>query len=86
MRSWVPSDLNLSTLLVLTKRRGASSERNLNDLSGKGRCPSVRACNLAQFCDLGYQLSSLAELLPVTVARGEKAQFLIVRVAGSIPT
>ena len=57
----------------------------MNDLCGKGGCPSGRACNLAQFCDLGYQLSSLTELLPVTVARGEKAQFLIARVRGSIP-
>ena len=78
-------DLNLSTLPVLTERPGAHSWRDPNDLSGKGRRPSVRACNLAQFCDLGYQLSSLTELLPVTVARGEKAQLLIAnqRVVGS---
>ena len=83
--NWVPLDLNVSTLPVLTERPGAHSWRDQNDLSEKGCHPSVRTCNLAQFCDSGYQLSALTELLPITMARVEKAQLLIAnqRVVGS---
>ena len=48
-------------------------------------CPPIRACTRAQFWDLGYQLSSPTELLPVSVAWGEKATVLDVKVVGSIP-
>ena len=56
----------------------------LQALTEGQHCPSVRTRNLAQFCDLGYYLSSLTELSPLTVARGEKAKFLIVIYAESI--